>query len=110
MRGPSNQVPGSSTTGVIYSWRGLQMRPASAIDRSAKGMLVEQVEPNSPASRARLKQGDIITALDGMPVGTARNLAMAIADHCCGPTVRLAVLKDGHTRVIELPRSATDAS
>jgi S1-C subfamily serine protease len=86
------------------------MRPASATDRPAKGMLVEQVEPNSPATRAKFKQGDIITALDGMPIGTARNLALAIADHCCGPTVTLSVWRGQHGRVIKLPPSLASSA
>ena len=105
VRGPSKHAPAPATTGVIYSWRGLWMRPALAIDRPTKGMLVEQVERNSPAAQAGLKPGDVIAAFDGTPVGTARNLAFAIADHCCGPTVTLRVWRDQHGRVIKLAPS-----
>jgi S1-C subfamily serine protease len=91
-------------TGVIYSWRGLLMQRAPTTGRKSNdGLLVEQVEPDSPAARLKLKPGDIITGLDGIPVDTARSLAMAIADHCCGPTVSLSLWQDHHFRHIELP-------
>jgi membrane-associated protease RseP (regulator of RpoE activity) len=99
----NDRAPQSNTTGVIYSWRGLLMRPELATDRSSsEGMFVERVEPNTPARTTGLRQGDIITALDGMPVDTARNLAMAIADNASGPIVTLKVWRDHHLRSIEL--------
>jgi membrane-associated protease RseP (regulator of RpoE activity) len=99
----NDRVPQSNTTGVIYSWRGLLMRPELATDRSSsEGMLVEHVAPNSPASTIGLKQGDIITALDGIPVDTARSLAMAIADHANGPIVTLKVWRGHDLQSIEL--------
>jgi S1-C subfamily serine protease len=95
--------PGSDVTGVIYSWRGLLMQRAPATGRRhIDGLLVERVEPHSPAAEAALESGDIVTALDGLSVYSARSLAMAIADHCCGPTVALKVWRDHQFRRIEL--------
>jgi S1-C subfamily serine protease len=100
--------PGSEVSGVIYSWRGLLMQRAPTTSRThIDGLLVERVEPHSPAAEAALEPGDILTALDGLPVGSARSLAMAIADHCCGPTVALRVWRDHQFRRIELPRVTT---
>jgi hypothetical protein len=99
---------GTDTDGMICSWRGILMRPttlmvASATDHpSNQGMLVEQVEADSPAAAAKLRSGDVITALDGMPVSTVRSLALAVADHCCGPTVALSVWREHHPRTIEV--------
>jgi S1-C subfamily serine protease len=94
--------------GVIYSWRGLLMQPAGTAGRnSSGGLLVEQVEPDSPAASAKLKPGDIITAIDGITVNSARSLAIAIADHCCGPTVSLRLWRNHHLGNFELPPSAS---
>jgi S1-C subfamily serine protease len=101
---PTDGGSGMVTTDVIYAWRGLLMQRVPATDRKSNdGLLVEQVEPDSPAARAKLKPGDIITALDGISVNSARSLAMAIADHCCGPTVSLSLWQDHQIRRIELP-------
>jgi S1-C subfamily serine protease len=93
--------------GVIYSWRGLmQLAPASN-RKGSDGLLVEEVEPDSAAAQAKVNSGDIISALDGIPVNTARSLAMAIAVHCSGPTVALSVTRDHEPRKIELPPVAS---
>jgi hypothetical protein len=101
---PTHGGSGMVTTGVIYAWRGLLMQRVPATDRKSNdGLLVEQVEPASAAARAKLKAGDVITALDGITVNSARSLATAIADHCCGPTVSLSLWQDHHFRHIQLP-------
>jgi PDZ domain len=95
--------------GPFYFWRGMDLHPVirstAAVTgfRNQKGMVVKRVLVDSPAAYAGLKPGDIVSSLDGMPVGTARSLALAIADHCCGPTVRLRVWRDNHALVVELP-------
>jgi membrane-associated protease RseP (regulator of RpoE activity) len=104
---PADGAPSSVIIGVTYSWRGLMMQRAPATaHRRNDGLLVEQVQPGSPAASIKLKPGDIITALDGITVNTARSLAMAVADHCCGPTVSLSLWRDHHFRHIELPPRA----
>jgi membrane-associated protease RseP (regulator of RpoE activity) len=101
-----------NNNGPFYYWRGADMQPITgsagpaAASRSHGGMLVERIEPRSPAARSGLKPGDVVRALDGMPVNTVRSLAMVIADHRCGPTVRLSVWRGRHAGVIELPQSA----
>jgi S1-C subfamily serine protease len=99
---PANAGP--VLTGVIFSWRGLLMQPARASGHNSNnGLLVEEIEPDSPAATAKLKPGDVITALDGIAVSNARSLAIAIADHCCGPTVSVRLWRKHHLCNFELP-------
>ncbi len=63
-------------------------------------MLVEQIEAGSPVATTKLQPGDIITALDGMPVDTARALALAIADRPSGRIVWLNVWHDNRLQQI----------
>ncbi len=65
-------------------------------------MLVEQIEAGSPVATTKLQPGDIITALDGMPVDTAWALALAIADRPSGRTVRLNVWHDDRLQQIAM--------
>ncbi|MGA8153454.1 MAG: Do family serine endopeptidase [Terriglobales bacterium] len=61
----------------------------------ANGALVTQVEPSSPAAKAGLKIGDVITELDGRKVTDASDLQMAVGLKTPGTTIKLGVLRDG---------------
>ncbi len=50
---------------------------------------------NSPASKAGLKDKDIITAVNGVKVGAAGSLASLIGEYEPGDTVQLTVVRDG---------------
>jgi S1-C subfamily serine protease len=58
------------------------------------GALVVQVQPGSPAASAGLRQGDIITALDGHAVTGMEDLAGALVRHQPGDRVELTVHRD----------------
>ncbi|MDH4064556.1 MAG: PDZ domain-containing protein, partial [Acidobacteriota bacterium] len=61
----------------------------------ARGGLVSEVEDGSPAARAGLRQGDVITAIDGHPVPDANALRNQVAGTRPGTTVAVDVLRDG---------------
>jgi serine protease Do len=67
-----------------------------------EGALVGQVEPESPAARAGLRAGDVVTAVDAASVANPRDLARAIGDARPGSTVKLAVQRDGQAREISV--------
>lgn len=54
-----------------------------------KGVLVESTLKESPAEKAGLRPGDVITALDQHTVASVRNLIDAIAD--AGPNARVTI-------------------
>jgi len=56
-----------------------------------QGTLVRHVDEDSPAEAAGLRQGDLITAIDGSPVKGPRDLSDAIAEHAPGDEVTLTV-------------------
>ncbi len=62
---------------------------------SSKGALVAEVTPDSPASRAGLQAGDVITSLDGHQVSDQRDLARSVAAVRPGTAVTLTVLRNG---------------
>ncbi|MEO1927752.1 MAG: Do family serine endopeptidase [Nautiliaceae bacterium] len=59
------------------------------------GVLINKVEPNSAASKAGLKVGDIIVAVDGEKVNNAGELRNKIAFKGPGADVKLAVYRNG---------------
>lgn len=60
-----------------------------------EGALVSQVEASSPAAKAGLKVGDVITELDGQKVSDASQLQIEVGQKHPGSTIKLQVLRDG---------------
>jgi len=56
-----------------------------------KGVLVKTIEPDAPASRSELRPTDVIVAIDGQEVETARDLQKAILGKKVGQKVDLKV-------------------
>jgi len=66
-----------------------------------KGVLVTAVEPDSPAAKAGLKAGDVITALDGEKIEGAGDLARGINKQKDGE-VTLTVVRDKSQRTFKV--------
>ncbi|MFA6495416.1 MAG: trypsin-like peptidase domain-containing protein [Candidatus Paceibacterota bacterium] len=68
---------------------------------STQGALVKgdgqnfAVEPGSPASSAGLREGDVITRVDGKTLDDSYLLATAISEHNPGDVIQLTVVRDG---------------
>ena len=62
------------------------------------GIVIEAVEPGSPAEKAGLKPGDVITAVNGKPVKTGNDLVNPIAQTPVGNKVRLTYIRDRKER------------
>ncbi|WP_395737065.1 DegQ family serine endoprotease [Prosthecobacter sp.] len=86
---------------------------------AAKGALVSGVSPDSPAEKAGVKSGDVITDFNGKPVSDSRHLKLQVGSTTPGAAVPMNVLRDGKTvtlsvTVKELPgdkvASATPAA
>lgn len=61
----------------------------------AMGAVVTQVQPDSPASKAGLKIGDVITKIDGREVTDSGQLQVQVSEQQPGTTIHLEVLRDG---------------
>jgi serine protease Do len=67
---------------------------------NASGALISQVDPDSPASKAGLKVGDIITELNGKKMDNSGQLQAAISAHRPGDKVSVGIFRDGKTTSI----------
>ncbi|HSJ03627.1 MAG TPA: Do family serine endopeptidase [Verrucomicrobium sp.] len=65
-----------------------------------QGALVGDVPAKSPASKAGLESGDIITHFAGKTVKDARSLKLAVANHKPGESADLKVLRDGTEKTL----------
>ena len=80
---------------------------AEALDLAVpRGLLLEELHPTSPLLSAGLRRGDIVTALDGLPVNTEQELNFRVATRALGDSVRLDFLRSGRQRSAEIPLAA----
>jgi serine protease Do len=67
---------------------------------SSRGAVIVDVEPNSPAARAGLGEGDVILRVGRLAVANAAEAQGVLAKVPSGGTVGLRVLRDGQERFI----------
>jgi serine protease Do len=86
---------------VTRGWLGVQIQPVttgiagSLGMKKAQGALVDEPQADSPAAKAGLKSGDVITAVNGTTVKDARELARTIRMMPPNTSVKLDVLHNG---------------
>ena len=78
-----------------------ELAPSFDLDEDQRGVLVNQVTEDTPADRAGLQAGDIITHIDGREMETFRALRFAIADKRPGTEISLTIIRDGDEDEIE---------
>jgi putative serine protease PepD len=66
-----------------------------------RGLLVEQVTTGSGAAKVGLREGDVITSVDGEPVTDQNELSSAIIAHDVGETVKITIVRDGDRQTVE---------
>ncbi|HEY7326813.1 MAG TPA: trypsin-like peptidase domain-containing protein [Gemmataceae bacterium] len=72
------------------------------LQKGEHGVLVTRVFENTPGSKAGLKDGDVITALDGKPIANGRDLQMIIARQPVGKTIVVQCLRDGQPKTFQV--------
>ena len=85
---------------VERGWLGVAVQDASEQGRGPRGAIVMGVERNSPAARAGLRQGDVVTLLNGEPLETSRALVRGVALLPPGQTVRLTLTREGRPQEV----------
>jgi Do/DeqQ family serine protease len=68
---------------------------------NTRGALISGVEDGSPASRAGVRQGDVITAYNGKPVEDNNQLRNSVASTKPGTSVSLQVLRNGRSETLQ---------
>jgi serine protease Do len=100
---------------VTRGWLGVGIQAvtpdiAKSLGRAeTTGALVSSVSEASPAEKAGLKAGDIITEYDGRKVERVSDLPRAVAGTPVGRDVRLGVVRDGTPMTLTAKVAALDA-
>lgn len=83
--------------GVMYTTISKQ---DALLNSVAEGAYIRQVIPGSPADKAGIKQGDIITKFDGKVISEGHELSTVITSKKPGDNVKLSVFRD--KKIIDL--------
>ena len=67
---------------------------------NARGVAITSVEPNSPAAKAGLKVGDIITAVNGNPADDVNSFRLQVAGFAPKTTINLKVERNGQALTV----------
>jgi serine protease Do len=93
---------------VTRGWLGVAIQDvnedlAKSFDlKQAKGILVSEVQPDSPASKADLKQGDVILRLNGVDLKDVSDLRNKVALITPGTKAALTIVRAGSEKVIDV--------
>ena len=93
---------------VTRGWIGVQIQTvtpdiADSLGlKQATGALVSEPQKDSPAAKAGIASGDVITSVDDSPVRDPRELARKIGTMAPGTTVKLGVLHNGQGKAVTL--------
>ena len=91
---------------VTRGWLGVQIQPVTSdiADslglKKAAGAMVDEPQSGSPAAKAGIKSGDVITAVNGVQVKDARELARTVGMMAPDSSVKLEIVRNGEPRSI----------
>jgi serine protease Do len=93
---------------VTRGWLGVQIQSvtpdiADSLGlKKTQGALVAQPQADSPAAKAGIQAGDVITAVEGQPVTDSHELARKIGGMPPGSSVKIDIWRNGQTKTLTL--------
>jgi len=87
-----------STGKALHAYLGVQLDSTSTV----AGAKIASVHGNTPAAKAGLRAGDVVTQVDGTKIDSADALQSAIDAKQPGDTVSLTFKRNGETQVVQI--------
>jgi serine protease Do len=93
---------------IIRGWLGIMIQDvtpelAKSFDlKETKGVLIADVEKDSPAQKAGLKRGDVVVAIDGKEVKDAHTLSRLVAGTAPDTEVAMDIVRDGKEKALKV--------
>jgi serine protease Do len=93
---------------IDRAWLGVQIQPVTAeiADslglKKAEGAIVAQPQADSPASKAGIVAGDVITEIDGKAIKDSRELARKVGMMAPGAKIKVTLARKGEIKTLTL--------
>jgi predicted metalloprotease with PDZ domain len=88
---------------MVLDGRGAQLgvMVSDVVDAKTSGARIDEVNPDSPAEKAGLREGDIVVEFDGERVRSARQFTRLVQETPDGRAVKIAVMRNGQKQMLD---------
>ncbi|MEH2522531.1 MULTISPECIES: trypsin-like peptidase domain-containing protein [unclassified Bradyrhizobium] len=94
---------------VSRGWIGVEVQSVSpdlveglGLNKPVHGVLVAEIQPDSPAANADIAPGDVITSVAGQPAGNDRDLIRRVSDMPPGKSIELGLIRQNEQKNINV--------
>ena len=100
---------------ITHAYLGGSFQTVTAQNASRAGLSVNQgayvaeVTSGSPADKAGIKQGDVITAIDGEEITSSDGVVLAVRSHNVGDTVSVTLVRGSQTQTVSVTLGSDEA-
>jgi serine protease Do len=94
---------------ISRGWIGVEVQSVNpdlveglGLNKPVYGVLVAEIQPGSPAAKADIAPGDVITSVAGQPAGNDRDLIRRVSDMPPGKSIELGVIHQNEQKNINV--------
>ncbi|KRQ97174.1 trypsin-like peptidase domain-containing protein [Bradyrhizobium valentinum] len=94
---------------VSRGWIGVEVQSVSpdiveglGLNKPVYGVLVTEIQPDSPAAKADIAPGDVITSVAGQPASNDRDLIKRVSDMAPGKSIELGLIRQNEQKNISI--------
>src|SRR6266480_3510581 len=94
---------------VSRGWIGIEVQSVSpeiveglGLNKPVYGVLVAEIQPDSPAEKAGIVPGDVITSIAGQPASDDRDLIRRVSDMPAGKSIELGLNRQNEKKMINV--------
>ena len=94
---------------VSRGWIGIEVQSVSpeiveglGLNKPLLGALVAETQPDSPAAKAGIAPGDVITSVAGQPASDDRDLIKRVSNTAPGKTIELGLIRQNEEKTISV--------